>query len=295
MVRIFVIAVIMSMISSCNTHNDHRAVELQNQQIGISSAHNARQLGGYHIGDMQVKDGLLLRTARLSKLSAEDSLMLAETFKVQCIYDFRGREESVSSPDVIPGNARYMSLAISFGGGGGTPSSGHMSEEAMIKMLLEYADDPRVQSMCKNMYDVIFFDESSQEVYRSFFADLVKLDPDNGAVLWHCTQGKDRAGAASAMLLAALGAERELIMADFILSKDYYDSLVAKIPVVTESQRTVINTLISANPVIFAETLDKIDARYGSFRNYLTECIGVTPEMMETLRGNYLHKSGSNN
>ena len=149
--------------------------------------------------------------------------------------------------------------------------------------------------MCKNMYDVIFFDESSQEVYRSFFADLVKLDPDNGAVLWHCTQGKDRAGAASAMLLAALGAERELIMADFILSKDYYDSLVAKIPVVTESQRTVINTLISANPVIFAETLDKIDARYGSFRNYLTECIGVTPEMMETLRGNYLHKSGSNN
>jgi protein tyrosine/serine phosphatase len=90
------------------------------------------------------------------------------------------------------------------------------------------------------------------------------------------------------MLLAALGAERELIMTDFILSKDYYDPIVSRIKTETESQKKVINTLISANPEIFEATLDKVDAKYGSFRKYLTECIRVTPEMMKLLRDRYL-------
>ena len=49
-----------------------------------------------------------------------------------------------------------------------------------------------------------------------------------------------------------------------------------------------LTTLISANPTIFEATLDKVEARYGSLRGYLTECLGVTPEMMETLREKYL-------
>ena len=90
------------------------------------------------------------------------------------------------------------------------------------------------------------------------------------------------------MILAALGADRELIMSDFILSKDYYDAQLVHVKTETDNQRMVINTLISANPVLFAKTLDKIDAEYGSLRNYLTECIGVTPEMMSILQERYL-------
>ena len=158
----------------------------------------------------------------------------------------------------------------------------------MIGMLLKYADNPMIQDLCAHMYDKILFEESSQEVYRRFFADLMTVNPEDGAVLWHCTQGKDRAGCASALLLSALGAERELIMADFNLSKEYYDPYVATINIENETQSHVINTLISVNPVVFEEALDKIDERYGSLRNYLTECIGVTPEMMEILRERYL-------
>ena len=50
----------------------------------------------------------------------------------------------------------------------------------------------------------------------------------------------------------------------------------------------MITTLISANPELFAKTLDEVDTRYGSLRNYLSECIGITPEMMKTLRERYL-------
>ncbi len=280
---------IMVMFVSCKSNVvEKQNIELKNQLIGLTSVHNARQLGGYQIGNQRIKDNLLLRAAKLSELSKEDSTLLCDKYKVQCIYDFRGKSESLSAPDVIPGEARYLSLSLSFAEEESQFDVKFESQEQMIGMLLQYADHPSVQAMCTNMYDIIFFEESSQEVYRKFFADLLTIDPEDGAVLWHCTQGKDRAGSASAMLLAALGADRELIMADFILSKDYYDPMASQIKTETDLQRMVINTLISANPEIFAATLDKVDAQYGSLRNYLTECIGVTPEMMNVLRDKYL-------
>lgn len=278
----------MILAASCTTKTGTAVVDLQSQQIGMSSVHNARQLGGYVIGDKQIKKDLLLRTARLSALSAEDSLLLAEKYKVQCIYDFRSVGEIQTAPDVIPGDARHLPLSISFSDNGDQADYKVESDAQMIQMLLENAEHPKIQAMCEVMYDKIFFDESSQVVYRQFFADLLTLDPNDGAVLWHCTQGKDRAGCASAMLLAALGAERDLIVADFTLSKHYYDPHTAKIPTATEAQQKAISTLISANPTIFEATLDKVEARYGSLANYLTECIGVTPEMMETLRERFL-------
>ena len=278
----------MILAASCTTKTDTAVVDLQSQQIGMSSVHNARQLGGYVIGDKQIKKDLLLRTARLSALSAGDSLLLTEKYKVQCIYDFRSAGEIQTAPDVIPGDSRHLPLSISFSDNGGQADYKVESDAQMIQMLLENAEHPKIQAMCEVMYDKIFFDESSQVVYRQFFADLLTLDPNDGAVLWHCTQGKDRAGCASAMLLAALGAERDLIVADFTLSKHYYDPHTAKIPTATEAQQKAISTLISANPTIFEATLDKVEARYGSLANYLTECIGVTPEMMETLREKFL-------
>ena len=190
--------------------------------------------------------------------------------------------------DVIPADARHIPLSISFSSGESQGSMKPGSKDDVIKLLLENAGHPAVQNMCTGMYDMIFFEEPSQQMYRKFFEDLVTADPKEGAVLWHCTQGKDRAGCASAMLLAALGADRTLIMADYILSQDYYAPAVSRIPVQTEEQKAVINTLIGANPVIFEAALDKIDAQYGSFDNYLEECIGVTEQMKQTLRERYL-------
>lgn len=288
--RSFIFSIFVLMIVSCKSKVEYMEPVLERQQIGIISAHNARQLGGYVIGNMRVKQDLLLRSARLSGLSAEDSALLADKYKVQRIYDFRSEKEILAAPDVIPGDASHRSLSLAFSkeekAGSFDVKTG--DEREIVKMLLMYAEHPAVQAMCTNMYDVILLEEASQEVYRQFFADLVTLDPAQGAVLWHCTQGKDRAGCASALLLAALGAERDLIVADFTLSKHYYDPHIAQIEATTEAQKMALTTLISANPTVFEATLDKVEARYGSLRGYLTECLGVTPEMMETLREKYL-------
>lgn len=291
MKRILIFFSMISLLSSCGNDNNNVTLDYQNQQLGLTSIHNARQLGGYVIGNKQIKQDLLLRTASLATLSEDDSLVLAEKYNVQRIYDFRGQKEAMSAPDVVPGNASHLSLAISFEG---TENASAAKEgKDMLMMLVENADNPAIQDLCENMYDKIFFDEVSNQAYRKLFADLVTLDPANGAVIWHCTQGKDRAGSASAMILAALGADRDLIMEDYKLSKVYFDPFIEHIPVQNDTQRNVLNTLISANPALFEKTLDKVDATYGSLRNYLTECLGVTPEMMETLREKYLENRTS--
>ena len=41
-----------------------------------------------------------------------------------------------------------------------------------------------------------------------------------GAVLWHCTEGKDRCGITSALVLEALGVDRTLIMADYLKTNE---------------------------------------------------------------------------
>lgn len=289
--RILLLASMMILFSSCGNEKNSVTLDYQNQQLGLTSIHNARQLGGYVIGNKQIKQNLLLRTASLATLSGEDSVVLSDKYNVQRIYDFRGQKEAMSAPDVVPGNASHLSLSISFEG---TENASAAKEgKDMLMMLVENADNPAIQDLCENMYDKIFFDEVSNQAYRRLFADLVTLDPANGAVIWHCTQGKDRAGSASAMILAALGADRELIMEDYKLSKVYFDPFIEHIPVQNDTQRNVLNTLISANPALFEKTLDKVDATYGSLRNYLTECLGVTPEMMETLREKYLEKRTS--
>ncbi|MBQ3698305.1 MAG: tyrosine-protein phosphatase [Prevotella sp.] len=41
-------------------------------------------------------------------------------------------------------------------------------------------------------------------------------------MLWHCSEGKDRCGWGSALLLAAFGASRQVIVEDFDMSNQSY-------------------------------------------------------------------------
>ena len=58
--------------------------------------------------------------------------------------------------------------------------------------------------------------------------------------------------------------------------------------IVPEEQRTVIQTLITANVPLFEAALDEVDRRYGSMEAYLAECLGVTETLRRTLRDRFL-------
>jgi protein-tyrosine phosphatase len=55
--------------------------------------------------------------------------------------------------------------------------------------------------------------------YRELFALL--SNPDNTPLLFHCSAGKDRTGLAAALVLHALGADRETVLEDYLASAEH--------------------------------------------------------------------------
>ena len=115
-----------------------------------------------------------------------------------------------------------------------------------------------------------------------------------GGVLWHCSQGKDRAGWASTFLLAALGASRETIVEDFDLSNQSYarqvEALTAKVQGKDGSEEAIafIRAMVGVSRENFEAALYLIDQKYGSLSGYIENQLGFSKKEQQQLKEKYL-------
>lgn len=111
---------------------------------------------------------------------------------------------------------------------------------------------------------------------------------------FHCTQGKDRTGLATAYLLSALGVDQETIIADFDKTNQVYARDVRKFCRRVkffggkEEELAVVKAFIGANTENFIKALDLINTEYGSMDAYLRNILGLTNADFEILKGRYL-------
>ena len=132
----------------------------------------------------------------------------------------------------------------------------------------------------------------TQLQYAAFLSGV--LATKEGAVLWHCSQGKDRTGLGAAFLLSCLGASRETIVADFDRSNDFYRDTVARLSAQAHAQGwgqeedDVIQAFIGVHTGNFIKALDRIDQEFGSLRDYITHQLLFSEEEQQQLRDRYL-------
>lgn len=269
------------------------------QNLGLSGVSNARQLGGYQIGRQQVKPDVLLRTANLSTATDEDVIRLEETYKVAYVFDFRSSHERNLSPDKELRDCENVWLPCLDKQVKGidqskSASSQKVDPQALGKKILENLSHPAMKQMADSLYLMIVFDPEVQKHYATFLQQLSTL-PEGRSALWHCTQGKDRAGCASAFLLAALGADRKLIIEDFNRSNESYQNLIDKLVSAammqgrTDDEINIIYALVGVSVPLFEKMLDQIDERYGSLDNYLTTALNCDQDLRNKLRERFLH------
>jgi len=172
-----------------------------------------------------------------------------------------------------------------------TPANTVLPLEAYLDLgrwLVRNAHRLEVQKIAASMYLDMVHNEYTQLQYASFLQTIV--NSNGGAIYWHCSQGKDRTGLGSALLLAALGADRTLIMADYNASADYYanelDRYVSLVN--TEEEKEVIRTFISVNPKYFSNALDSLEQKYGSMDNFLRDVLCLTDADKLALQKAYL-------
>ena len=147
--------------------------------------------------------------------------------------------------------------------------------------------------MAANMYPSLIRSEFSQLQYAAFLRLIVEA-PEDGGILWHCAQGKDRTGWGAAFLMFALGVDRETVIADFDQSNEAYTPIVTKLnnDILErgggEAEMAVIQAFMGVSTAHFISTLQLIDREYGGMTNYLHEILCLTPDDIRILRKRYL-------
>ena len=269
------------------------------QFLPVKGIVNARDLGGYEVQDgRKVKSGMLLRAAHLAEAKDADIAYL-EGLKVATVIDFRKEEEKQGKVDRdIPG-ARYVSLTVDASGN----AMANATEEEKKKMtgrkkfdvkkiIVFAAFNDKAKAVAMNMYPTLLFTPECQQQFARFFR--LVLETESGAVLYHCTQGKDRTGIASALLLAALGASRETIVEDFDATNKVYENDVKKYSRRVkfwggkEQEIAVVKAFLGCNTENFVKALDAVDQRYGSLEAYLKGPMGLTDDDIRVLQERYL-------
>lgn len=280
----------MTVLYSCTPAPKDRSIKFENIE-------NARDLGGLVMQDgRSVIPGRLVRSANLSKASDGDVAVLKERFRLSNVFDFRfdaeaGREPDRSIVGVV--NTRLSTLPQAFidGFSAGRADSVQVKSSDFSEALAKYAFEPRAQELARQLYPAIVMDTTSQRRYGEFLRGVLNAE---GGVLWHCSQGKDRAGWGAAFVLAALGADRQTIVDDFNLSNVSYapvvDALSKRIQDIGggEAELAFIRSMLGVSVENFEKTLDLIDARYGSLSAYLENALGFSAEEQEALREKFL-------
>jgi len=255
---------------------------------------NARDLGGIRIGDKTVRHGLLLRTAHLNEATDDDIRRLSEDYHLKKIFDFRTVQEASYQPDrPIPGAEHILlptlDLEAEKRSGEAVPQEVFLNLPAHIVKLSFMR---LFQEKARQLYPSLIISEFSQLQYASFL-NLI-LETEEGAVLWHCSQGKDRTGIGAALLLGALGADKATIVQDFDRSNDSYRPLVEKLCAEVEAagggeeEKEVVRAFMGVSVRNFSHALDVIDANWGSIPGYLEETMGIMDDDLAILRRRYL-------
>jgi protein-tyrosine phosphatase len=115
--------------------------------------------------------------------------------------------------------------------------------------------------------------------YRRVIA--LAAEPARQALLFHCSAGKDRTGFGAALLLLALGAEREVLLADYVATERLWARDYA-LPAGTPAP--LAEALYAAHPALLEEALDAAIAPYGTERDFLEYGLGLDARGLAALR-----------
>ncbi|WP_226663560.1 tyrosine-protein phosphatase [Microbulbifer aggregans] len=183
------------------------AVQTEVEQLRVlplEGGRNFRDLGGYQTADGKtVKWGKIYRSGILTNLTANDYDYLKDR-EIATIVDFRSTQERTQEPDNWRGG-NAITLEWDY----------EMNWEKDFARLFtkpDFAKQDLVELMDKGYTDLV---KQQTPAYRAMFQKLIESDD---ALLFHCTAGKDRTGIGAALILTALGVDRETVKQDYMLS-----------------------------------------------------------------------------
>lgn len=265
------------------------------QRIELERLANTRDLGGLSAsGGTEIRPGRLIRSGTLYSMSEKDADILTGSYGLKTIIDFRTSTERTEKPDpVLPGVTNHhvpIMEDVAVGITHDKKSDDKSSFDHTISLLMSQGIDP-VHYM-QNVYRELVEGAHSKAAFRTFFNLL--LSQDAGASLWHCSAGKDRVGTGTALLLSALGVDRDIIIKDYLMTgtflKNESDNLLDALRAKGTDEFLIecVDTCMGVREEYILSVFRGIEETSGSVEAYLHEQIGLTPEKQNELKALYL-------
>ena len=265
------------------------------EKLDIKGLRNTRDLGQFITQDgYKVKANLLIRSGRIDKLSTKKIKKFLTDYNITTIIDLRTQVEvSESKHFFYPGFVDYYHIPVLNQQFFGITHEINKMSKAMMEQRKKISKNYKGEDYMVEMYKSIVFEPSSQHHFATLF-DILATKQE-GALLFHCTGGKDRTGIVSLFLLTLLGVSEEDILRDYeasdIFNAKYNRSREILMKVLMPASRRFKKLMIAmlhTKREYLKSTIDAINEKYGSVVNYLYKEINITPEKHEKLKRLYL-------
>jgi protein-tyrosine phosphatase len=262
--------------------------------LGLSNAPNARDLGGHVTRDgRRVRTGVLFRADALHRLSDAD-LEVAAGLKLACVIDFRSPDEVALAgadrlPDPAPRRVELPIVDLDLFALMNNALTGGPSDGTALDFLREDAPDGGAPALMANLYRRFV----SGDGPRAAFARALRLvaSPTELPLLFHCTVGKDRTGWLAAVVLTALGVERDAILADYLRTNERSGEFVDFVVAILDGRVTdprVVVPLMEARSAYLEAGFTEADRVYGGMDGYLRAGLGADDDLLASLRTHLL-------
>ncbi len=249
--------------------------QLNKRLIQLENSINIRDIGGYtgYQGG-KVKWRKVLRSEELAHLSDRD-VEFFKDLKLQHVFDFRNEEKAKKQVDRLPDFTRYHLNPIF--------DPVNMSKEP------DYFTQPgAVDQFMRGIYK-LQTEEKAQE-----FAYVLKYltAPHEYPLLYHCTNGKDRTGFMTYLILSILGVKEDTIMSDYTLTNLTFDESYHLLGNIMSEELGIDNhhlwEFYGVKPDWLQISIDYITDKFGTVEEYLLYETDLTKTDFKKIRDNLL-------
>lgn len=259
--------------------------------VRLARMPNTRDLGGMPAADgRRIRPCRLIRSGDLHGASKADLEELTANHELKRVIDFRTDIERKEAPDPAADmpHVTFYDLPVFEQAALGITHEGGI--RGGLNALEHYVGDPRGE--IERLYQAALLGDAGKSAYAHFMRIL--LEAHDGATLWHCTEGKDRAGMGSMLVEYALGVPMEYIRADYIATNVFARNAAERLADLLGRHGVMkgidldVDAIMYADMIYLDHALDAVAREYGGLDGYLADALGLGKDDIEQLRAHYL-------
>ena len=258
-------------------------------ELGLTAAHNLRDLGGYQTVDGRtVVHGKVYRSDQFNPMNDADKAKLATT-PIRTVFDLRTVAERDAAPDELPAGWQHRPINVLADEASAMAAEAGAIMHDPAKLTAEFGRPGLIDEIFEQTYRQLVYLPSALQGFGDLYRALG--DPAQQAGVFHCATGKDRTGWAAAALLTLLGVPRETVYADYLRSNEYllpyYAPMIDKF-VAAGGSRDLITTFLDVRTPWLDAAFDEMTKRYGTIENYFATGLGIDAGQQAALKDQLL-------